>query len=108
MEMKCIEVRDEGTCIPMLAIKMEPADEIENRFLWCCGYPRDGRFAVVLMHLGTQKASSDPYAFCGRTWPAAHSYITEHFDKLRHGQVVDVRVVLEEATEAAEPEIFQS
>ena len=101
---KCIEVRDEGTCMPMLAIKMRPDSRVEAHFLWRCGYPRDGH-GVVLMHLSNQKASSDPYEFGGRTWPAAHAYIIQHFDELMEGAVVDVRVILGEAHEPAAPEV---
>lgn len=102
---KCIEVRDEGTCMPMLAIKMSADSTVEERFLWRCGYPRDGH-SVVLMHLSDQRASSDPYNFGGRTWRPAHSYIIDHFDELQDGAVVDVRVILGETSEPATPEIF--
>ena len=102
---KCIEVRDEGTCMPVLAIKMKAANLIEDRFLRRCGYPRDGR-VVVLMHLSDQKASSNPWHFGGRTWPVAHEYIIEHFDELLEGAVVDVRVILSETDTPAAPEIY--
>ena len=109
MIIKCVEIRDRLTCIPAIAIKMEAADLIEDRFLWRCGYPRDGS-SVVLMKLSDQDASSDPY---GRRWggtrtmPAALNWIIDHFDDVKHGGVVDVRVILGEATEPAVTEILR-
>lgn len=105
MRTKVLEIRDHATCMPMVAIKMEAASPIEDKFFWRCGYPRDGS-AVVLMHLSSQEANSDPYWRGGRTWPAAHNFIIDHFDALKDGDVVDVRVILGEETMPAEPEIW--
>lgn len=105
MKTKVIEIRDRATCIPAVAIKMEAANIVEDRFLWRCGYPRDGS-GIVLMHLYDQRANSDPYGFGDRTMKAAHLYIYDHWDELRDGDVVDVRVLLNEADEPAEPEIW--
>lgn len=104
---KCIEIRDEGTCIAALAIQMDPAGPIEEHFLWHCGYPRDS-LGVVLMRLSDQQATSDPYGWRGdgRTMPAAHSWIIDQFDQLVAGQVVDVRVILGEADTPAPAEIY--
>jgi hypothetical protein len=84
-------------------------DPIGDRFLWRCGYPRDDDpiRTIVLMRLDDQRAHSDPYDWCDRTHKIAHLYITDHFDDLRSGQVVDVRVLLDEAAEPAEPEIIR-
>lgn len=110
MELKFLEIRDEGTCIPALAIQMTPDGRVSEAFLWRCGYPREGVPSVVLMRLSDQKATSDPYEWAGltgdrRTMPYAHAYIIDAFPRLRNGQVVDVRVILREASEPAEPEI---
>lgn len=105
MKTKVIEIRDNATCIPALAIKMEAASPIEDKFLWRCGYPRDGS-GIVLMHLGDQRASSDPYDFPNRTMRGAHLSIIERWDELKDGDVVDVRVFLGEADTPAEAEIW--
>lgn len=103
---KCLEIRDEATCIPALAIRMQSANDVEDRFLWRCGYPRDGR-GVVLMRLDDQKATSDAYGWgMARTMGAAHLYIEQHFDTLDEGAVVDVRVLLGEAPVPATAEII--
>lgn len=110
MQTKMIEIRDDGTTIPAVAIRMAPANEIEDQFLWREGYPRDGS-GVVLMRLADQKATSDPYEWPAlssgtRTMCAAHLYVLEHWDRLADGSVVDARVWFGEATEPVGPEIW--
>ncbi len=92
---KALEIRDEGTCIPAIAIKMEAANEGQRYLLARCGYPISG-CGVVLMQLHDQKATSDLYEWGGRTMPTAHHYIEEHFDELHDGDVVDVEFILGE------------
>lgn len=104
MIVKCFEIRDDCTCMAMVGIKMESADRTEAKFLRRAGYPPDGSM-VVLMNLSDQKAACDPHAFGGRTWPAAHRFITDHFDALPNGTVIDVRVILGESTTPAPAEI---
>ena len=104
MIIKAIEIRDRATCIPAIAIKMSAGGPVEERFLWRCGYPRDGH-CVVLMRLADQRAASDAYDWADRTHKAAHLYIEKHFDELNEGAVVDVRVILGEADVPATAEI---
>ena len=104
MHFKFIEIRDSMTCIPALAIRTEPSDDVERRFLnERCGHPIDG---VILMRLGDQRANSDPYFWADRTHTAAHEWLLGHFDEVEDGAVVDVRVILGEARQPAAPEIY--
>ena len=103
MRIKCIEIRDEGTCIAAIAIAMKPSSHVESAFLWREGYPPHG---VVLMRLSDQRATSDAYEWNDRTHQTAHLYIEQHFDELENGTVVDVRVILEETEEPAEAEVY--
>jgi hypothetical protein len=108
MRAKALEIRDEGTFIAALAVDMNPfsdyahkdtAAEIEARryLMRRCGYACDGRPNVILTRLdGDGKATNDPYSWGGRTWPVAHKYIIEHWDKLKDGDVVDVSYILGE------------
>lgn len=110
MKTKFFEVRDSGTCIPVLAIKMiaEASDPVEKQYLWRGGYPPQHPYAVIMMDLNDQKASSDPY-----DWPAdstmawAHHYIYDHFDDLTSGQVVDVRTLKDPKIAPAISEIWE-
>lgn len=111
MDAKCIEIRDEGTCISALALRMIADDPVEEAFLRRSGYSSTGN-AIVLLRLDDQKATVDPYLWYpmglgGRTMQIAHDYLDKFWPTIVHGQVVDVRVILKEATERAEPEIYR-
>jgi hypothetical protein len=110
MNTKVLEIRDEMTCIPVMAVQMVAANAVEDRFLWRSGYPRDQRThppSVILIKLSSVEAESNPYHWSyARTMREAHKWITEHFTELKDGDVVDVRVILGEATEPAKPEIW--
>ena len=97
MQVKALEIRDEGTFIPALAVNMNPDGEGQRYLLRRCGYPCDGQANIVLTRLdGNGKATNDPYEWGGRTWPVAHNYIIEHWKELRDGDVVDVSFILGE------------
>ena len=94
MKIKIFEVRDEGTHIEVFALSTEPSPGQEYG-LKRSGFV-DGK-AVILGYLdGERNSSADPYHWGGRTMPNAHQYITDHFDELSDGDVIDVRVILGE------------
>lgn len=96
MRVKILEVRDDGTHIQVFALSTEPSPGQEYGLLRC-GF-RSGD-AVILGYLdGERNSSADPYHWYNRTMTAAHRYITDHFNDLSDGNVVDVRVILGEAT----------
>lgn len=100
MKAKALEIRDEGTFIPALAVDMQDDNEGQRYLLRRCGYPLDGRPNVILTRLdGNGQATNDPYSWGGRTYPVAHNYIIEHWDELHDGDVVDVSFILGETTE---------
>jgi len=104
MKVKVLEIRDEGTFIPVLAVDMNPAygtdenHEAQRYLLRRCGYPCDGRpnIAITDLNMDGGKAWNDPHAWGGRTYPVAHEYIIEHWVDLRDGDVVDVSFILGE------------
>lgn len=97
MRIKIFEVRDEGTHIQVFALSTEPSPGQEYG-LRRCGF--QGGHAVIVGYLdGERHSSADPYFWGGRTMPTAHRHITEHFDNLKDGDVVDVRFLLGEAPE---------
>lgn len=97
MEAKTLEVRDSATFIPVLAVNMTPDNAEQRWLLRRCGYPLDGRPNVILTNLsGDGKATNDPYAWGGRTYPVAHNWIINHWDELVDGDVVDVEFILGE------------
>lgn len=113
MIVKAFEIRDRGTFIPALAVKMvpEPSDgaqyDRERYLLRRAGYG----FAdpiVLLCRMDAdalvRQASYDPYAWGGRTFPVAHKHIIEHFDELESGAVVDVEFLLKETEQPKKSE----
>lgn len=109
MQAKALEIRDEGTFIPALAVDMNPSHDprsapdssaMQRYLLRRVGYACDGRPNVIVTRLsGDGQATNDPYGWNSgaRTWPVAHKYIIEHWDELKDGDVVDVSFILGEA-----------
>ena len=101
MVFKTIEIRDDGTHIPSLAIQMVAENEVQAYYIHDrCGHPRDGS-SIMLMMLDDGKATNDPYEWESlglgpRTMPVAHNYIIDHFAELNNGDVVDVQHILGE------------
>lgn len=110
MKTKTFEVRDAGTFIPVLAIKLVPADERDRYLLARAGFGRskeEQASYVVLIHLVDGHANHDPYCWpVGRTMEEAHKYIKKNFDSLQNGAVVDVEFILgiTDAPKASEQE----
>lgn len=114
MRVKLLELRDEGTFIPLLCVDMNPdvelvsgtadAERVVEKFeaqrylLRRCGYPCDGRpnIAITKLDASGDRCSNDPYYWGGRTLPVAHNYIINNWDKLKDGDVVDVEFILGE------------
>ena len=97
MRIKVLEVRDEGTHIEVFAISTEPSPGQEYG-LQRCGF-MDGQAVIVGYLDGERNSSADPYHWGDRTMANAHNYIAQHFEDLRDGDVVDVRVILGERAE---------
>lgn len=109
LETKVLEIRDKGTCIPALAIRMQAKTPIQSYYIhYRSGYPGNGS-SIMLMILADGKATNDPYMWGAlgmgvRTMPNAHLYIEQHFDGLRDGAVVDVEYI---KGETAEPKMSE-
>lgn len=78
LQTKVLEVRDEGTHIPVLAIRMLAQNEVQGWYIHGrCGYPRDGS-CVAMIVLNDCDGNCDPYAWGDRTRANAHHYIYDH------------------------------
>jgi hypothetical protein len=105
MTTKTIEIRDRGTFIPALAIRLDPGSEADRYLLGRAGYgtsPETQKKYVTLMRIngGNGEAHCDPHDWPSgtRTFQVAHEYIIENFDALESGEVVDVEFILGETT----------
>ena len=107
MQSKFIEIRDEMTCIAALAVRISPEslESVEARFARKSGWEDAGTYLITLSNPRVAY-NDDAWNGC-RTMTTAHRWIKENWHKIESGDVVDVRVILGEATAAAEPEIFQ-
>lgn len=97
---KTFEIRDRGTFIVAIAFKVTPACEDERYLMARAGFGRDiGSQAEYTFLYSTSKNEChyDPYNWCsGRTYGVAHQYISEKWDELKGGEVIDVEFILKE------------
>lgn len=104
MIVKTFEVRDRGTCIPVLAVRMAPdagSNPAERYLLRRAGYDPDSPPLIALSYLRTfgETITYNPtdWGTRTRTMRVAHDYISNHFDELDNGVVVDVEYILGES-----------
>lgn len=99
MIVKCFEIRDDATFIPVIAVKTEPADEQERYLLARCGFgtspEAQASYVLVGRMGGDGELHYDPHSWrYGRTMEVAHRHIIANFDDLANGAVVDVEFLL--------------
>ena len=92
METKLVEIRDSGTFIPALAIRLSGDDGYLARSAGF-GFP-----LVVLIHLETMLSAYDPHEWrtAARTMPVAHQWLEKHWDEAASEAVIDVQFILGE------------
>ncbi len=107
---KTFEIRDAGTFIPILAIKLEPGNEADRFLLSRAGYgrtPDSQKEYVILCRIngGGGPAHSDPWEWGGSGMlQTAHRYILVEFDNLESGSVVCCEWIRGERTEPKKSE----
>jgi len=105
METKLFEVRDSGTLMPVLAVKLDSADLVERWLLERAGYafehaalgnPPYILFAPIEPGGGSYgHFECDPYEWVrSRTLSNAHKHAVDHWDELATGAVIDVEFLL--------------
>ena len=103
MESKTFEVRDAGTFIPCLAIRLNPVTDADFYLISRAGYGATVGDQKRYVLFGRLQAESefqyDPFAWGNRTMQTAHRYVVANFDKVESGEVVDVQFILSETSE---------
>lgn len=106
METKTFEIRDRGTFMPFLAVRLLPSCEADRYLFARAGYTlqpvTQGEYVILINIEGNGvNAQYDPYGWPGgaRTVPAAHQYIIDHWSELESGAVIDVEFILGETKE---------
>ena len=104
---KLLEIRDDGTFIPVLAFQLDSENEGERYLLARAGYGTDRqthsfRTVIVLWKMdgGKGQATSDANAWKGgsRTMREAHLYIKKNWLEIATGDVIDVEFILGETS----------
>lgn len=104
MTVKTFEVRDVGTTVPVLALKLGARDARDRWILDRTGYETPEAY-VILLRLNPIEGQYDPYEWTyGRTLRIAHFHLQEHFDDLPNGAVIDVQFILGETPSPRETE----
>jgi hypothetical protein len=110
-EVKFFEIRDKGTNIPAFGVKLIPCDFTDDE-RYCFEHGGWGNMSEAL-YLTRICGADTQYSPFGKHWPdgsrtmqVAHEYIEANWDTLTSGQVVDVRVILGEASEPAKSDRF--
>lgn len=107
LEIKFFEVRDRGTNMPAMAIKMIPRDSVsENYIMQKAGFSPDAPFCVELVFIEISRCGFDPYDWNDRTRMVAHQYIEKNFEVLESGSVVDVEFILGETKTKKQSEMI--
>lgn len=102
MTTKTFEIRDTGTFIAVLAIRLDPADDRDLFLLARAGFTANAKtqadYVILAPLTDLGKTSSDPFGHGtpARTYRVAHEHIIEHFDVLENGAVIDVQFILGE------------
>lgn len=120
MEAKLFEVRDKGTFIPVLAVKLDPMPLAQeeppeafgaNRYLLArAGYGEDRAvqstyIMVCKIEGGEGSCSSDPYSWGpARTMNMAHKHMIENWFELPTGAVICVETLCGERNTPKESE----
>jgi hypothetical protein len=100
MEVKCLEIRDDGTFIPVICIRPVPTNDAQRYLLRRDGYRGDDtERCIIMIDVQCNGVSYDPYAWRGvaRTKPQAHIFIQENWHSLKDGDVIDVEYILGES-----------
>src|SRR6516165_9655205 len=99
MEIKCLEIRDDGTFIPVICIRPTPDNDAQRYLLRRDGYSGEANErCIIMIDVQCRGVAYDPYDWVGRgrTHKHAHLYIEKHWAALADGDVIDVEFILGE------------
>lgn len=93
IDAKYVEIRDRATNVPALAVRIVGDDSPIARRAGFGNMP-----CIELVHLTRDEAHYDAYSWTNRTMNTAHSWLVDHWDEHKDGDVVDVEFILGETT----------
>lgn len=98
MKVKCLEIRDRATFIPVICIEPVADNDRQAYLLRRDGYIGGGESCIIMIDSGCRGVANDPYDWPGRTKRAAHNWIQDNWSSLADGDVVDIEFILGEST----------
>lgn len=101
MQVKCLEIRDRMTFIPVICIWPVAKNDSQRYLLRRDGYRADDtERCVIMIDAQCRGVAYDCYDWNdgSRTKRIAHDYIAEHWHQLFDGDVIDVEYILGETT----------
>lgn len=101
MEIKCLEIRDAGTFIPVICLRPVADNEAQRYLLRRDGYRADDtERCIIFINAQCRGVAYDPYDWPAnpRTLRIAHDNIERNWHALRDGAVIDVQFILGETT----------
>lgn len=104
MEIKLIEIRDDGTLVPAMAVRLNERNAAEHWLLLRAGYANDRiidtnhdePYVLLTQLFGSGHCHYDPFAWNSRTMKHAHMFLIQNWNQLSTGDVVDVEFILGE------------
>ena len=106
MLVKILEIRDEGTFIPVICVHPTPDNEAQRYLLRRDGYSGGAdESCIILIDAQCHGVAYDPYEWPNRTKKVAHDYIRNNWGKLKDGDVIDVQFIL---GETAAPKVSEA
>ena len=100
MTVKLFEIRDRGTFIPCIAIKIQTYNKQNRYLLHRSGFEQPDEEHILIGPTNGPIILQDHFSYWStRTMKTAHIHITQHFDELESGSVVDVEYILGETSE---------
>lgn len=109
MKVKTFEVRDTGTFIPCIAIRLNPSTEKDRYLIGRAGYGSSAEDQGEYVIFGRLEADSkfqyDSFLWGNRTMQTAHQHVSTHFDAIESGAVIDVQFLKGETSEPKKSEM---
>lgn len=100
MKVKCLEIRDRATFIPVICIHPTPDNEEQRYLLKADGYSGSQHEpCIIMIDHQCRDANYDPYDWKNpRTMGTAHQWIQGNWEEIKDGDVIDVEFILGETT----------
>lgn len=99
MQVKCLELRDAATFIPVICVHPAPDNEAQRYLLRRDGYSgQPTESCIIMIDAQCRKCAYDPYYWPDGTHRTAHQFIIDNWATLTDGAVVDVQYIRGEST----------